>query len=325
MRVSGENMSDQEPCGIVLVDKPEGMTSFSVVSRIRKIFHVKKAGHAGTLDPFATGLLTVAIGRATRVLRYMEHDDKTYRAVMVLGKVTSTGDTEGEVIGGKIPDDAERISLLSNDASRIREAVQAYVGEITQIPSMYSAIKINGRPAYDYARKGQHVEIPSRKVTIYDIDIGNIREEEGLIHVEMTVRCSKGTYIRTLCEDIGQELGTGAYCESLRRLACGGFSLEQACPLNEIEEKYMSGDSSFVAEEAEAVRSLPRIEVSEKEAADLRNGKKLDFSAFEDRMGNIGAPSDARILAMCGGRIVAVIYKEMTEEGAIIREERVFA
>ena len=312
-----------EPCGIVLVDKPEGMTSFSVVSRIRKIFGIKKAGHAGTLDPFATGLLTVAVGKATRVLRYMEHDDKTYRAVMVLGKITSTGDIEGEAVGGKMPTEAELKELSENDYSKLRSAVAAMVGEITQVPSVYSAIKINGRPAYDYARKGQEVEIPPRKVTIFSIDIDEIREEVGTVKTEMTVHCSKGTYIRTLCEDIGNSLGFGAYCESLRRLSCGNFSIDDALSIEEIEKRYSSGDSAFVVEEIKAMEGLPRIEVSSKEAADLRNGKKLDFSVFKDRMGDI--EEGDRVLAVFSGAPVAVIYSEKEDESLVIREERVFA
>ena len=312
-----------EPCGIVLVDKPEGMTSFSVVSRIRKIFGIKKAGHAGTLDPFATGLLTVAVGKATRVLRYMEHDDKTYRAVMVLGKITSTGDIEGEAVGGKMPTEEELKELSENDYSKLRSAVAAMVGEITQVPSVYSAIKINGRPAYDYARKGQEVEIPPRKVTIFSIDIDEIREEVGTVKTEMTVHCSKGTYIRTLCEDIGNSLGFGAYCESLRRLSCGNFSIDNALTIEEIEKRYSSGDSAFVVEEIKAMEGLPRIEVSSKEAADLRNGKKLDFSVFKDRMGDI--EEGARVLTVFSGTPVAVIYSEKEDESLVIREERVFA
>lgn len=312
-----------EPCGIVLVDKPEGMTSFSVVSRIRKIFGIKKAGHAGTLDPFATGLLTVAVGKATRVLRYMEHDDKIYRAVMVLGRITSTGDVEGEAVGGKMPTEEELKELSENDYSKLRSAVAAMVGEITQVPSVYSAIKINGRPAYDYARKGQEVEIPPRKVTIFSIDIDEIREEVGTVKTEMTVHCSKGTYIRTLCEDIGNSLGFGAYCESLRRLSCGNFSIDNALTIEEIEKRYSSGDSAFVVEEIKAMEGLPRIEVSSKEAADLRNGKKLDFSVFKDRMGDI--EEGARVLAVFSGAPVAVIYSEKEDESLVIREERVFA
>ncbi|MEE3351011.1 MAG: tRNA pseudouridine(55) synthase TruB [Saccharofermentanaceae bacterium] len=318
-------MTDNTPSGIVLVDKPEGMTSFSVTSRIRKIFGVKKAGHAGTLDPFATGLLAVAVGRGTRVLRYMENDEKTYRAEMVLGKITSTGDIEGEVVGGKIPDETEKQALLSDDAGKIRESVKKMIGEITQVPSVYSAIKINGRPAYDYARKGQSVEIPQRKVTIFSIEIKDIFDKEELIHVLMDVHCSKGTYIRTLCEDIGNDLGTGAYCESLRRLSSGAFSVEQALPLEEIERRYSSGDSAFVVEEAEAMSGLPKISVTEKEAIDLRNGKKLDFSVFKDRMYAIGATEGERVLALHEDRPCAVIYSEQSDEGLLIREERVFA
>ena len=318
-------MSDQAPCGIILVDKPEGMTSFSVTSRIKRIFGIKKAGHAGTLDPFATGLLAVAVGKATRVLRYMENDDKTYRAVMVFGKITSTGDTEGEVVGGKIPEGEELDDLKKNDFRKIREAVSSMQGEITQVPSVYSAIKINGRPAYDYARKGQSVEIPSRKVTIFSIDTGSIWEDEGLLHVEMTVHCSKGTYIRTLCEDIGRKLGTGAYCESLRRLSCGHFSVDDALTLEEIEKRYSAGEGAPVIEEEKAMSSLPRIEVTEKEASDLQNGKKLDFSIFKDRMKAIGTEPCDRVLTLFEGRPVAVVYAEESEGTMILREERVFS
>ncbi len=311
--------------GIILVDKPEGMTSFAVVSRVRKILNIKKAGHAGTLDPFATGLLVIAVGKATRVLRYMEHDSKVYRAVMELGRITSTGDKEGEVIGGKMPDEAGLQALCEDDYRKVREAVMSMKGEITQVPSMYSAIKIAGRPAYDYARKGQEVKIPERKVTIHDITIGRISVVEGTVQVEMTVFCSKGTYIRTLCEDIGEKLGYGAYCLALRRIRSGGFSIEEAYTLEKIEEMERSGNSAFAKEEVEAMRSLPRIEVDEKEAGDLRNGKKLDFSSYKDRMGNVGADIGTRVLAMCGNEIVAVIYEEETEESILIREERVFA
>lgn len=312
-----------ETCGIVLVDKPEGMTSFSVVSRIRKIFGIKKAGHAGTLDPFATGLLTVAVGKATRVLRYMEHDDKTYRAVMVLGKITSTGDIEGEAVGGMMPTEDELKDLSKDDYAKIRAAVKAMVGEITQVPSVYSAIKINGRPAYDYARKGQEVEIPPRKVTIFSINIDRIWEEVGTVKTEMTVHCSKGTYIRTLCEDIGNSLGFGAYCEALRRLSCGNFSIEDSLTIEQIEKRYACGDCAFVVEEIKAMGKLPKIEVTSQEASDLRNGKKLDFSVFRDRMENI--EEGRRVLTVSDDAPCAVIYTERTDEGLVIREERVFA
>ena len=312
--------------GLILVDKPEGMTSFSVVSRIRRILGIKKAGHAGTLDPFATGLLTIAAGQSTRVLRYLEHDGKTYRATMGLGRITSTGDIEGETIGGRIPDDTERNALSETNYQQIKDAISSMVGEITQVPSAYSAIKIAGRPAYDYARKGQEVEIPSRKVTIHEILVHRIWEEEGEIRVDMTVSCSKGTYIRTLCEDIGQKLGWGGYCVALRRILSGAFDIENAYTLEAIEEMVKAGDRAFLMDEKEALSSLPSIVVSEREARDLRNGKKLDFYIFKDRMETIVEQDpDARVLALWEDRPVAVIYVEDQEGETLIREERVFA
>ncbi|MBO4927269.1 MAG: tRNA pseudouridine(55) synthase TruB [Clostridiales bacterium] len=315
--------SDSDRSGILLIDKPEGMTSFSVVSRVRRILGVKKAGHAGTLDPFATGLLTIATGKATRVLRYMENDEKTYLAVMVLGKKTCTGDPEGEPVGGRMPDETELSVLRKDSYGKIRETVQSMIGKIVQVPSSYSAIKINGRPAYDYARKGQEVEIPSRTVTVFSIDILRIWEDPE-IRVEMRVHCSKGTYIRTLCEDIGERLGFGAYCASLRRLSCGSCSIDEACTLEEIEKKVMEGDFSFIRGEVTAMQSMPKMEVTLSEASDLRNGKKLDFSAFKDRMGNID-DSEQRVLAVCGDQMIAVVYREVSDGGVLLREERVFA
>ena len=312
--------------GMILVDKPEGMTSFSVVSRIRRILGIKKAGHAGTLDPFATGLLTIAVGKATRVLRYLENDGKTYRAVLALGKITSTGDTEGEIVGGKMPEESELSALSESGYQQVKEAVMSMVGEITQVPSAYSAIKIAGRPAYDYARKGQQVEIPSRRVTIHSIEVHEILEEQGEILCDMTVSCSKGTYIRSLCEDIGGKLPWGGYCRSLRRLRCGAFSIEEAYTLEQLEDMKEKGDLSFLLGEDVALSALPSIEVTEKEARDLRNGKKLAFSIFKDRMENeAGMEMEKRVLARLGREPVAVIYAQETEEGILIREERVFA
>jgi len=310
--------------GIVLIDKPEGMTSFSVVSRLRKILHVKKIGHAGTLDPFATGLLTLAVGRATRVLRYMENYDKTYRATMVLGKKTSTGDPEGEVVGGRIPDASEREALRADDAALIRKAIASMTGTITQVPSKYSAIKIAGRPAYDYARKGQEVVIPERRVTIFGITVESIREEEETFAIDMTVSCSKGTYIRTLCEDIGEKLGLGAYCRSLRRLQSGQFEIGSAFSLEMIEKMAREEDFSCLLPEDLALQSLPRVQVSSSEAWEIGNGKKLDFSPFKDRMRDIeGVLDGERVLACCQERPVAIIYVSEEQGKLQIREERV--
>ena len=285
---------------------------------------MKKAGHAGTLDPFATGLLTIAVGRSTRVLRYMENFSKRYRATMFLGKKTETGDPEGEVVGGKMPTEEELLALRENDYRKIKDAVMSFVGEIEQIPSKYSAIKINGRPAYDYARSGQEVEIPVRKVTIDGIDILRIFEEEGTCLVEMEVSCSKGTYIRTLCEDIGEKLGFGAYCTALRRLSCGKYGIDSAFTLEEIEKMQNEGDESFFMDEMTALSDMPSIEVTQQEASDMGNGKKLDFCTFKDRMENIdGIRQGTRVLATFSDRAVAVIYVEDVDGTLIVREERV--
>lgn len=317
--------SNTEISGILLIDKPEGITSFGVVSSVRKILHTKKAGHAGTLDPFATGLLVVAVGKATRVLRYMENHGKTYRATMVLGSLTDTGDKEGKVIGGKMPDEEELAALRSDDYRCVRETIAGMVGEITQVPSIYSAIKIAGRPAYEYARAGQEVEIPPRQVTIHSIEVENICEIDGTVQVEMTVSCSKGTYIRTLCEDIGNKLGFGAYCLALRRLRSGDCRIEEAITLEELAARTEQGDASFLQGEIMAMAHMLKIEVTEAESKDLRNGKKLDFSMFRDRMEKVGAKEHEHVLATCKDEPIAVIYASCEEDHMLIREERVFS
>lgn len=314
-----------EISGILLIDKPEGITSFSVVSSVRKILHTKKAGHAGTLDPFATGLLVVAVGKATRVLRYMENHDKTYRATMVLGSITDTGDKEGQVIGGKLPNEDELAELRQDDFRLVREAVMSMVGEITQVPSIYSAIKIAGRPAYEYARAGKEVEIPPRTITIHGIDIEKICEADGTVQVEMTVSCSKGTYIRTLCEDIGNKLGYGAYCLALRRLRSGDCHIENAISLETLATEVEQGNSTFLLGEMSAMAHMLRIEVSKEEAKELRCGKKLDFSLFRDRMEAVGVKEQETVLAVCQDEPIAVIYASEEEGKWLIREERVFA
>jgi len=312
------------PDGIILIDKPAGMTSFSAVARIRKILHVKKVGHAGTLDPFATGLLTIAVGRATRVLRYMESYGKVYRATMILGVTTSTGDIDGEVTGGKKPSAEEAEALLSDDGAKIRNVITSFVGEIEQTPSIYSAIKINGRPAYDYARKGEQIEMKSRRVTIYSIDVKRIWKEEETIRVDMVVACSKGTYIRSLCEDIGATLGFGAHCGALRREMSGEYRVSEAYTLEQVEEMAEKGDDSFFLSENTVFTSFPKIEVTDKEAKDMTNGRKLDFAAFKDRMENVGDPENGdRFLACAGERLIAVVYVEEKDGQMLVREERV--
>jgi len=216
---------------IILVDKPANMTSFGVVARVRRVLSQKadkriKVGHAGTLDPFATGLLILGVGKATKRMSEFLKLDKVYEATLKLGYTSTTGDPEGEIITTQNP------HLKGLTLKEIEATTQSFVGEITQTPPIYSAIKIHGQPAYKLARKGQTPTIPPRQVTIYDITIENYAYPE----LKLRVHCSSGTYIRTLAADIGQKLGTGAYLTALRRTKIGDFDIKDAKTLAELTE-----------------------------------------------------------------------------------------
>lgn len=219
--------------GIILVNKPAGMSSFGVVSMVRKILSTKynkkiKVGHAGTLDPFATGLLILLSGKATKSADKFLKLDKFYSATMHLGKLSTTADPEGEITdyNSKIPSSQE-----------INDAIKAFIGDIEQTPPIYSAIKINGQRAYDLARKGQKVQMKSRMVKIYDIDKINYHYPE----LSFEVKVSSGTYIRSLAEDIGYKLGTGAYLKNLERISINGYSLDSAWQLKDLNVDSIHG------------------------------------------------------------------------------------
>ncbi|MBQ6530646.1 MAG: tRNA pseudouridine(55) synthase TruB, partial [Clostridia bacterium] len=207
--------------GIIIVDKPQGKTSHDIVYAIRRLTGIKKVGHTGTLDPMATGVLPICIGSATKVADMLTLSDKAYTAEFVLGKTTDTLDAEGEVLTE---------SKVNVTGDEIRAAVMSFVGEIEQIPPMYSAIKQNGKKLYELARQGIEVERKPRKVTINSIDILEINGKT----VTIDVSCSKGTYIRTLCADIGERLGTGAYMTKLRRTKTGIFAISESYTLEEL-------------------------------------------------------------------------------------------
>ncbi len=210
--------------GIILVNKPKGMTSHDVVDVARSRLGIRKIGHAGTLDPMATGLLILLIGRATKLSNRFVEFDKEYEATMTLGKKTTTGDAEGEVIAESPIDGI--------DETKIREVFSRFVGEIEQVPPMVSALRYRGKRLYELARKGIEVERPPRKVTIYKLEITRIELPE----IDFVVACSKGTYIRKLCEDIGDALGCGAYQSRLHRTRIGPFKVEDAVSIDEINE-----------------------------------------------------------------------------------------
>jgi len=210
--------------GILVVNKPRGITSHDVVDRIRRTFHIKKVGHAGTLDPIATGVLILLLGTYTKRQIGFLNDDKAYQATMKLGLRTTTGDTDGKIL-------KEGADLSGIDEIRIREVFSKFCGEIEQVPPMYSAKKVNGIRLYKLARKGKELDLESRRISIKELVIENI----NLPEIKFNVRCSKGTYIRKLCQDIGEELGSGATMTTLCRTASGQFSIDQAKKLDEVK------------------------------------------------------------------------------------------
>ena len=213
------------PSGILIIDKPSDWTSMDVCAKVRGILREKRVGHGGTLDPMATGVLPVFVGQATRAVEFAENGQKEYVAGLRLGQVTNTQDTSGETL------ETHPVTVSRAD---VEAALAGFLGEIDQIPPMYSAIKIGGQKLYDLARKGQEVERKPRRITIYELELmEQISETDYLIRC----RCSKGTYIRTLCHDIGQRLGCGGTLYSLRRTMAAGFTLEQAVTLEDVQEQ----------------------------------------------------------------------------------------
>ena len=208
--------------GIIIIDKPQDWTSMDVCAKLRGIFHERRIGHAGTLDPMATGVLPVFVGRATRAVEFASESEKEYVAGLRLGVETNTQDTTGTVLA-KRP--------VSVSQAELEQVLPTFRGDIQQVPPMYSAIKINGKKLYELARKGREVERPARPVTIHALTVeGQIAPDEFMLRV----RCSKGTYVRTLCHDIGQALGCGGTMYSLRRTMAAGFTLEDALPLEQV-------------------------------------------------------------------------------------------
>ena len=209
--------------GIVIIDKPQGWTSQDVVSKLRGVLHTKRIGHGGTLDPMATGVLPVFVGRATRGVEFFEHAEKTYEAELRLGIATDTEDITGEVLEEK---------PVNINREQLEKALENFRGEIQQIPPMYSAVKINGQKLCDLARKGREVERKPRTITILALDLLDF---DGAT-AKLRVHCSKGTYIRTLCKDIGESLGCGGCMAALRRVTAGAYTIDEAIPLAELVE-----------------------------------------------------------------------------------------
>ena len=253
-------MSDS---GLIIVDKPAGLTSHDVVARVRRLAGTRKVGHAGTLDPMATGVLVLGVNRATRLLGHLLVTDKQYDATMRLGSSTTTDDAEGEVTAtaatGGVTED------------RVLTALSAFVGEVEQVPSAVSAIKVDGRRAYERVRAGEQVELAARTVRIDSIEVDGIRLGEEHVDLDVSVRCSSGTYIRAIARDLGRALGTGGHLTALRRTAVGTFGLDVAHTLEELEQEPVMitiGDA--------ARAGFPSYALDEAQAVDVRFGRKLE-------------------------------------------------
>lgn len=258
-----ENNPGFEPGGVLLLDKAAGWTSFDVVAQIRKLFGTKKVGHAGTLDPMATGVLPVLIGRATKLEPFLVEHRKKYRATLRLGLTTDTGDITGTVL--------RQCDALPS-ADEVIRVSRTFSGTILQTPPMYSALKVNGQKLVDLARAGKTVERKPRPVEIYDLEIRPTERKEAF---ELTVSCGKGTYIRTLCEDIGSRLGCGGTMEALRRLEVTPFSIEECVTLDRLKEMSPSDRSARLLSPQKCLPHLPLVEVNDFQAALAQNGVSL--------------------------------------------------
>ncbi|MCR5059432.1 MAG: tRNA pseudouridine(55) synthase TruB [Saccharofermentans sp.] len=289
--------------GIILLDKPQGMTSFDADKIVRRTTGIKKVGHSGTLDPFATGLLPVFTGDALKFMRYTDDYDKKYVCRAVFGAASDTGDKTGEITPVK--------KCGTGDICKVTEALKEIASRELQTPPKYSAKKINGRKAYELAREGVEFELKPNRIKVYSLEITKTEEEGDMLAVEFEVHCSKGTYIRTICTDAGELSGFGAYAEELRRTMAGPFDIKDSVLPDAITE------DSFI-DPMLTLSGMPSVELDENMARLISNGVKVQAS----RIKGFDAGTGALCCAKSGGRLIAVIYKD---DKNIIMVDRGFA
>ena len=252
--------------GIVIVDKPQDWTSQDVTARLRRVFNTRRIGHGGTLDPMATGVLPVFVGRATRGVEFFEHAEKTYETVLRLGLTTDTEDITGTMLTE---------APVSVTDEQVEAALAVFRGQIMQIPPMYSALKVNGQKLCDLARKGKTVERQPRPITIHELNL----LERGENTLRLRVRCSKGTYIRTLCKDIGEALGCGGCMESLRRVSAGEYTIDEAVPLQELLDTENPG--KYLRDVDTMFRNYPAVTLTANQEKRCRNGNPFSVKMEE--------------------------------------------
>ena len=285
--------------GLVIVDKPAGMTSHDVVGRCRRLFGTRKVGHAGTLDPMATGVLVIGIERATKILGLVSGTAKSYSATIRLGRITTTDDAEGEVV--------QDISARAISDAEIHAGIAPMRGEISQRPSAVSAIKVGGKRAYQLAREGQQVELAERRVRIDRFEVLAIRSEGDFVDVDVEVDCSSGTYIRALARDLGETLKVGGHLTALRRTRVGGYGLDHARTLEELAEQPVL---SYTLDQA-CLLAFPRREITAAEAEDAGHGRPLTAAG----VAGVYAATDP------DGRVMALLedHGDRTKSVVVIR------
>ena len=290
--------------GIINLKKEAGMTSHDAVFKLRKILGTKKIGHGGTLDPDVVGVLPIAVGKATRMVEFMQDEGKVYEGEITLGYSTTTEDASGEVVA-----ETPVLSLL--DETIVDEAIASLTGPITQIPPMYSAVKVNGRKLYEYARAGQEVERPERQVTIYQFErTSPISYESELARFTFRVKCSKGTYIRTLSVDLGKKLGYAAHMSHLTRTSAAGLQLEDALTLKEIAEKVEAGQLDFLHPLEIGTGDLVKVILTPEEATEVRFGRFIELDQ-----------TDQELAAFEGDTLLAILEKR----GNFYKPRKVFS
>jgi tRNA pseudouridine55 synthase len=312
------------PSGLVIVDKPGGMTSHDVVARVRRLAGTRRVGHAGTLDPMATGVLVVGVEKATRLLGYLTLTEKTYAGTIRLGQSTSTDDAEGEPTGGSPATDVDRDALEAE--------IGKLTGDISQVPPGVSAIKVNGQRAYKLTRAGAAPELAARPVTVYEFTVTDIRQAGDFLDLDAVIRCSSGTYIRALARDLGAALGTGGHLTALRRTAVGPYDLAQAHTLQELEDQQrqtpdLERTEATVAPEFPAhpwitpladaaAAAFPRLDLTAEDAHRLAQGARLPLPSDD-----WPAPGAAVAAFNPDGALVALV----TAESGSLRSLAVFS
>ncbi|BCJ85309.1 tRNA pseudouridine(55) synthase TruB [Effusibacillus dendaii] len=300
--------------GILVINKPKGMTSQQVVGRLRRLLCIKKIGHTGTLDPDVDGVLPICIGHATRIAEYMLDQDKAYRGELTFGFATDTQDASGQVI--------ESVDSVSLTEEQIRSVFNRFQGVIEQIPPAYSAVKVDGKRAYDLARQGKQVDLPVRQVTIYSIHIESITLNLPYPKVCFEVECSKGTYIRTLCHDIGKMAGVPAHMSALTRIRSGPFRIESAHTLETIEEAVQAGEiDKYLLSPTAAISHFPIVRITGEQLNRVCNGRPMAIP-MQNRRWQTG---DRICLETEDNRLVAIYRIERTNRDVCnIKPEKVF-